>query len=309
MSKKNLFITGISGCVGHYVWDELKDHPDYHLYLLVRNPDRLRFKEEAQNKNNVTIIEGSMDHLPQHADLLKTMDLVIHMATDWGGDMNLEHTINMFKLLDPKRCQKVLYFSTASILGPDNKPISNAEEIGTAYIRRKWLAYKSLPKLEIYPKIKVIFPTLIFGGDSKHPLSHTIVGLPKAIKWAKLLRFFGFDGSFHYVHAADIAQMVKYLLENDTTEREYVLGLEPITFNEAINALCKVAKKRVYFRWTIKSGFILFLARMFGIKINSWDRYCLKHPHLSYKTTKPENLGLSSRYNAFEPILREALQK
>lgn len=300
MSKKNLFITGISGCVGHYVWDELKDHPDYHLYLLVRNPDRLRFKEEAQKKENVTIIQASMDHMPQYADLLKTMDLVVHMATDWGGDMNYEHTITFFNLLDPKRCQKVIYFSTASILGVDNKPITNAEVVGTAYIRRKWLAYKTLPSLEIYPKMKILFPTLILGGDKNHPFSHANNGLPKVIKWMWLLRFFSYDGSFHFIHAADIALMVKYLLENDTQEKEYVLGQDLITYDELIKVLAKIAKKKVYFGYKIKPSVVLKLIKLFKIKINDWDEYCLRNPHLKYQNTYPESLKLSSKYRSIE---------
>jgi nucleoside-diphosphate-sugar epimerase len=308
MLKKNIFITGISGCVGHYVWDELKDKPDYHLYLLVRKPERLRFRHELLNRDNVTIIEGSMDHLPRHAELLKTMDAVIHMATDWGGDMNYEHTLGLFKLLDPEKCQKVLYFSTASILGPDNKPIPNAHEIGTSYIWRKWDAYNDLPKLPIYPKIKILFPTLILGGDATHPLSHALNGLPKAIKFTGLFRFLGFDASFHYIHAADIALMVTYLLENAVPEKEFVLGQEPVTFNQAIDILCRLAKKRQYFRVTITPRFVLFLGALFRIKVNSWDRYCLEHPHLRYKATRPEMFGLKSRYPHIEEIFRSALK-
>lgn len=308
MTRKNLFITGISGCVGHYVWDELKDHPEYHLYLLVRKPDRLRFKDAALANKNVTIIEGSMDHLPRYADLLKTMDMVVHMATDWGGDMNYEHTIGLFKLLDPNRCKKVLYFSTASILGPDNEPIPNAHEVGTSYIWRKWDAYMELPKLPIYPSIKVLYPTLILGGDPTHPLSHAISGLPKAIKFVSLFRFLGFDASYHYIHAADIAIMVKYLLEHDVPEKEFVLGQPPVSFNETIDVLCSVAKKRKYFRMTITPRFILFLAKLFRIEMNSWDRYCLEHPHLRYRASTPETFGMKSRFPEIGTIFKKALQ-
>jgi len=309
MSKKNLFITGISGCVGHYLWDELKDDLEYQLYLLVRDPARLRFRKEAESKKNVTIIQGSMDHLVRYPDLLKTMDMAIHLATDWGGNMNLEHTLELFELLDPERCQKVLYFSTASILGPDNQPIPNAKEVGTSYVWRKWEMYKKLPALPIYPKVKVLFPTLIFGGDKDHPLSHTISGLPKAMKWAGLFRFLGFDGSFHFIHAADIAQMVKYLLKNDVAEKDIVLGLDPITFNEMVDILCKIANKKKYFRMTISPKFMLALAKLLSIKMNSWDKYCLEHPHLRYKVTKPEAFGLTSRYPKMEGMLRAALSK
>ncbi len=308
MNKKNIFITGISGCVGHYVWDVLKDREDYHLYLLVRKPDRLRFKEDAYKRSNVTVIEASLDHLPKYADLLKTMDMAIHMATDWGGDMNYEHTIGLFKLLDPARCRKVLYFSTASILGPDNRPIPNAHEVGTSYVWRKWDAYNDLKKLAIYPNITVLFPTLILGGDASHPLSHAISGLPKALKFASLFRFLGFDASFHYIHAADIALMVAYLLDHGTTEKEFVMGQPASSFNQIIDVLCRIAHKRQYFRITIKPSFVLLLARIFRIEMNSWDRYCLEHPHLRYKASTPETFGERSIYPDIEKIFQDALK-
>ncbi|MFM7577798.1 MAG: NAD(P)-dependent oxidoreductase, partial [Microcystaceae cyanobacterium] len=36
--SKRLFITGISGCIGHYLADLLIEQTDYELFLLVRNP-------------------------------------------------------------------------------------------------------------------------------------------------------------------------------------------------------------------------------------------------------------------------------
>ena len=126
----------------------------------------------------------------------------------------------------------------------------------------------------------MLFPTLIFGGDKDHPYSHAINGLPKAIKWAGLFRFFGFDGSFHFIHAADIAKMVVCLLKNDVPEKDIVLGQAPITFNKMIEVLCRIAKKKIYFRITITPKFMLRLAKIMRVKINSWDKYCLENPGL-----------------------------
>ncbi|HET8679970.1 MAG TPA: NAD-dependent epimerase/dehydratase family protein, partial [bacterium] len=42
MTPKRIFVTGATGCIGHYVTDALIRETDHELYLLVRNPSRLR---------------------------------------------------------------------------------------------------------------------------------------------------------------------------------------------------------------------------------------------------------------------------
>ncbi len=75
-----VFITGASGCIGHYLVEELAT--DFELYLLVRDPARLRF-DPAQYKK-VAILPGDMDSIADHAAILDRMDYCIHAATAWG---------------------------------------------------------------------------------------------------------------------------------------------------------------------------------------------------------------------------------
>ncbi|MDE5120331.1 MAG: SDR family oxidoreductase, partial [Trichodesmium sp. St19_bin1] len=42
MSHKRIFITGASGCIGHYIVEFLIQNTHHELYLLVRNPDKLK---------------------------------------------------------------------------------------------------------------------------------------------------------------------------------------------------------------------------------------------------------------------------
>lgn len=41
---KRIFITGASGCIGHYITEALIQQTDHELFLLVRNPQKLRLK-------------------------------------------------------------------------------------------------------------------------------------------------------------------------------------------------------------------------------------------------------------------------
>ena len=66
-------------------------------------------------------------------------------------------------------CEQVIYLSTASVLNNENKPLKEAGEIGTDYIRSKYDCLHQIEKLAIFPKITTVFPTLVLGGDDKKP--------------------------------------------------------------------------------------------------------------------------------------------
>jgi len=64
---RNLFLTGASGCLGHYVLErlaqqrdpEFPEQPAYHLYILIRNPSRLRLPPERLPAP-ITLVAGDL---------------------------------------------------------------------------------------------------------------------------------------------------------------------------------------------------------------------------------------------------------
>jgi len=304
---KNLFITGISGCVGHYLFDVLAQNQDYQLFLLVRDVSKLKFNYQAYP--NVKIVKGDMRDIDQQSGLLKEMDYVIHAAAHWGGtEINYDYTIALFNLLDEKRCKKVIYLSTASLLGPHNQVLAEADELGTGYIRGKYLTYKKLPELKIYNKITTLFPTWVLGGDKTHPYSHGTLGLLGVPRWLWLLRFFTVDISFHFIHAQDIARIIAYLLENEVKERESVLGNPVITASAFIREICNYYKKRVYFQINLSAAFIKTAAKIFGKELHPWDVYSIDRRHFQYRVVNAASFGLQTDYQTLSGIL-ESLKK
>ena len=81
---KKIFLTGVSGCIGHYIAEILLENPDYELYFLVRNPEKLKFT--YQGRSNVHILLGDMENIGVYAELLKTMNIAVLIATSWGGE-------------------------------------------------------------------------------------------------------------------------------------------------------------------------------------------------------------------------------
>ncbi|WP_375539690.1 NAD-dependent epimerase/dehydratase family protein [Oscillatoria sp. FACHB-1407] len=300
MYPKRILLTGASGCIGHYIADGLIHNTPHELFLLVRNPQKLQFDYEA--RPGITILQGDLRQIERYSRLLKTMDSAILTATAWGGtqevfDVNVVKTIRLMNLLDPDVCQQVIYFSTASILGRDNQPLRQAGELGTDYIRSKYMCHQQLSKLAIAPRITTLFPTLVFGGDSNKPYSHLSAGIPEIVKWRKLARFLRAEGSFHFMHGYDIAQVVLHLLEHPPgpdDSRELILGNPPLTVNQAVRELCAYFKTRVYFGIPLTKQLTELLINVFRIQVAAWDRFCLQYRHFTYQNPiSPATYGLT----------------
>ena len=300
---KKIFITGAGGCVGHYLVDVLVKDRSNELYLLVRDPAKLKFNPQAYP--NVKIIKDDLKNIRSHADLVKQMDQVVHLAADWAWHAgNLDYSLDLFELLDPAKCYKAIYFSTASILGPDNQPVIEAEKFGTNYVQGKYRFHQKLPSLKIYPRVITLFPTWVLGGDEQHPRSHATQGIIALKKWLRLIRFFTADASFHFIHAQDIAAIVKYLLEHEVKEKELVLGNAPITASRFLKEVCAFYKVPVYWQLPITAGFVRSLAALFRQPLLPWDLYCLERRHFVFQTVNAETFRLPSDLSTVPGILR-----
>lgn len=310
MNPKRILVTGASGCIGHYISEILIQQTNYELYLLVRNPKKLQV--DTQYRPGVTVLQGDMGKIEQFTDLLKTIDTAVLTATVWGGDdifdINVDKTIELLNLLDPNVCQQVIYFSTASILDTHNQLLKEAGEIGTDYIRSKYECFQKISDLAIAPKITKVFPTLVLGGDTNKPYSHLSAGLPEVANLINIIRFFQADGSFHYIHGKDIAEVVRYLIEKPPTgkePRQLILGQERITANQAVEEVCKYLNKKIYFRIPLSLSLANILIPIFRIQMAAWDRFCLSYRHFSYEhPVNPASLGLPNYCATFSDVLQ-----
>lgn len=286
-----IFVTGGSGCIGHYIVDLLIKNTDHELFLLVRNPSQLKF--DYNYREGINIIQGDLSKILEYKDLLSTINIAILAATCWGGEeesyqINVEANLNLINSLNKDNCQQIIYFSTASILGQNNQLLTEAGEIGTDYIRTKYQCFTKLSELELYSKIITVYPTLVFGGDENKPYSHLSAGLKDLPKLMNLIRWFQADGSFHFLHAYDIATVIVYLVENgtnldDSFEKKLVLGNQPLTVNEVIKEICSYLHKKVYFQIPLPIWLANIFIKVFNIQMAEWDYFCFNYRHFIYK--------------------------
>ncbi len=308
-----VFITGASGCIGHYLVETLIENTDHELFLMMRNPAKL--KVPTDQRPGITVLQGDMYEVEQFADLLKTMDTAILVATSWGDpkqsyEINVEKTLAIMSLLDPERCQQVIYFSTASILDRDNTPLKEAGEIGTDYVRTKYICHEKLSELAIAPRITTVFPTLVFGGSDSKPYSHISGGLPEIAKYIGIIRFISADGSFHFIHAQDIAEVVRHLVDHPPAlgePREFVIGNPAKRADEVVSEISQYLGKRQYFRIPLSFVLANAIIKIFNIRMADWDRFCMRYRHFTYENpVTPSKFGLKDNYPTLPDVLRSA---
>jgi len=310
MTKKRILVTGASGCIGHYIAEALIQETEHELFLLVRNPDKLKLNVHA--RPGVTVICADMRDIGQHSSLLKTINCAVLTVAAWGGDdvydINVAKTLELMSLLDPDVCDRVIYFCTASVLGRDNQPLKEAGEIGSDYIRSKYICYSRLSELAIAPKITTVFPTLVLGGGDGYPLSHISSGIADVVKWIKLIRFLDAEGSFHFVHGRDIAQVVRHLVEHSAGEsepRDLVLGNEKITVNQTIEETCDYLNQKIYFRIPLSLWLADLFIFLFRIQMGDWDRFSLHYLHFTYQNAvSPATFGLPTYCATLYDVLK-----
>lgn len=312
MSKKRVLVTGASGCVGHYISQTLIDNTDYELFLLVRNPDKLKIN--LHNRADVHVVQGDMQQIEQQAELLKTIDVAILTATAWGGDItfhvNVDKTLELVSLLDPQRCEQIIYFSTASVLNQQDELLPEAGELGIDYIRSKYQCLQKIEKLAIASKLTTVFPTLVLGGDEKIPVSHISSGVPEVTKYINIIRFLQADGSFHFIHGQDIATVVAHLVDHPPTQNQkapqrIVLGQPRLTANQAIAQVCDYLNKTIYFRIPLSAGLANVIIAVFRIQMDAWSYFCMNYRHFTYKNiTNPATFGLNNHCATMADVLK-----
>ncbi|GCE64244.1 NAD(P)-dependent oxidoreductase [cyanobiont of Ornithocercus magnificus] len=318
-----ILITGASGCVGQYICRWFIDHSDVELLLWLRDPKKL--SAVSANHPRIQLLIGDLRDSERFKDILWQVDRVIHTATAWGDperaeQVNVVAVEKLFAQLDKNRIEQIIYFSTASILDKDLRLLPKALTYGTEYIKTKAYCLQQLESHSLAPSIVAVFPTLVFGGRvdgrGNFPSSYLTAGLEKASRWLWLARFLRADASFHFIHAADIADICGRLAtsahkfnceQGRGTLQRIVMGQAAVSVDEAVNILCRWRGVRRLPGLPLRGWLIEVLIRILPIQINDWDRFTIRQRHFTYyPVTTPESLGGHSHAATLESALEHA---
>lgn len=321
MSNELILITGASGCVGQYTANWLIKNSNADLLLLLRDASKLK---AIDTKNpRVELIIGDLRNQDCYKNKLSSVTRVIHTATAWGDpkrayEVNVLAVKNLIKELNPNTIKQIIYFSTASILNKNLKPLNEALDYGTEYIQSKAICLKELEVNPLAKKIIAVFPTLVFGGRvdgrSNFPTSYLTEGLKEAVKWLWLARWFKVFSKFHFIHAEDIAFICGHLAttnpnnpiikSNNNSIKKLVLAQPHLSINTAIYTLLKWQNMFIPPGMPLWPWLIELLVKILPLEITDWDRFSIKQKHFIHDPiTNPESFGGTSFTKTLQEVL------
>ena len=319
-----ILITGASGCVGQHIAAQLYRDTDAELLLLLRDPAKLT--AVPANDPRITLLVADLRELTPHAGAIATATRVIHTATAWGDPeramaVNVVAVKQLLAFTSPEWLEQVIYFSTASLLNRQLELLPEALSEGTEYIQTKALCLQQLEQHPLAERIVAVFPTLVFGGavDGKGPFptSYLTAGLGEACRWLWLAKWLRADASFHFIHAADIAQVCCHLATKPHQSnpelgqgalRRLVLGQPAISVDATVSQLCRWRRSwRPPLGLNLQGALIEALIKLLRIEVNAWDRFSIRQRHFVHEpVSPPERFGLVSHAASLAAVFEQA---
>ncbi|MGQ0765592.1 MAG: NAD-dependent epimerase/dehydratase family protein [Gemmatimonadota bacterium] len=305
-----ILVTGASGCVGRYLVEELLAGHRVNLCLIVRDVSSLPVQVSADPR--VELVCGDLrDPQIQSAATEKEVDAAILVAADWGPDsqaVNVDANLAIAGRL--RSCSHLIHVGSASVLDRDNGALSEAGSLGTPYISSKASCSGALRQGASGLPVTIVHPTLIAGGGERGiRCSHFTTLLRTLVRHKRALSFVHGVGAFHAIHALDLARIISGLLCRQPPEgvREIVAGGPVTTIDSAIDVFCELTQQK---RRRLANVRLMeaFAARVYGVRLTPWDRFCMTRRDMSHVvTTMPEDFGVSSAYPDFRSIVEYSM--
>ena len=281
--------------------------------------DKSKLPISVQENKKVKLMVCDIRESNRYKKEISQINYLIHTATAWGDpkrayEVNIKAFEELLEMLDIEKLEKIIYFSTASILDTQTELMRESLIYGTEYIQTKYECFQRLRESSFAEKTFAVFPTLVFGGNlgkkSKYPVSYLTSGLKEIGKWLWLARFLKLDSKFHFIHANDIAQICGFLIKNHKEEqykgfRKFVLGQKFISIDDAIITLLKKHNMRRFFAIPLTKKILKILLRILPIQTTSWDSFSIKKYDFNHvPITNPETFKLKSYAKSLNDILR-----
>ena len=159
--------------------------------------DKSKLPIYIQENRKVKLIVCDIRDSNRYKKEISQINYLIHTATAWGDprrayEVNIKAFEELLEMLDIEKLEKIIYFSTASILDTQTKLMRESMIYGTEYIQTKYECLQRLRESIFAEKTFAVFPTLVFGGNlgkkSKYPVSYLTSGLKEIQKWLWLAR-------------------------------------------------------------------------------------------------------------------------
>lgn len=253
--SKTILVTGGAGFIAHHVIDKILSETDWKIVTLDRldysgNLNRLNevvMSHPEQERKRVRVVHHDLkaDLNPQIRSLVGNVDYIAHLAAgshvdrsiDYPMEFVLDNVVGTANILEFARHQnnleRFIYFSTDEIFGPapngvkykenDRYNSTNPYSASKAGGEELVVAYENTYKLPA-----IVTHTMNVFGERQHPEKYVPMCIKKA-RDGELITIHSNPektkaGSRHYIHAADVADALMFLLnytQYDALEEDY----------------------------------------------------------------------------------------
>lgn len=242
---KRVLLTGGAGFVGHHVIDHFLRHTDWEIICLDRldysgnlnRLDHMMQSHDAETRKRVKVVFHDLkaEINPLVKNMIGPIDIILHLAAgshvdrsiDYPMEFIMDNVVGTGNVLEFARKQdsleRFVYFSTDEVFGPapegvnykeyDRYNSTNPYSASKAGGEELCVAYENTYKLPVF-----VTHTMNLYGERQHPEKY----IPMCIRKARdgdLVTVHSdstrtIPGSRHYIHAADVADGLLFLLTN-----------------------------------------------------------------------------------------------
>lgn len=217
-----IFVTGATGFTGSRVAPLLLKN-GYQVRCLYRaSSDRSQLTDST-----IEWVQGDLSDPASLASAMQGTDALVNIAS-----LGFGHADSIIRAAKDAGIKRAIFISTTAIftqLNAKSKKVRVAAELA---IETSGLKYT------------ILRPTMIYGS----PRDRNIWRLIRFIRYSPIIPVFGDGKSLQQpIYVDDVAQAILGCLKSDVTiGKSYnIAGKHPLTYNEVIDTIAKVMKKRV----------------------------------------------------------------
>ena len=242
--SKNVLITGGAGFIAHHVIERILTTTDWNIVSLDRldysgNLNRLHnmimeYPVETRKRLKIVFHDLKAEINPQTRSMIGPIDIVMHLAAGSHVDRSIEfpmefvmdNVVGTANILEYARkitnLERFVYFSTDEVFGPaptgvyykeyDCYNSTNPYSATKAGAEELCISYENSFKMPIY-----ITHTMNVFGQRQHPEKYIPMCIRKVQNGETITVHSDstrtIPGSRHYIHAADVADAMMFLLD------------------------------------------------------------------------------------------------